>query len=86
MTILKMLIYFLVGATEWSLATIRTWHISKGNAGTVAIIVLIEESLLAGITAYIVNNPKEWYLLFVGVLGGSLGSFVSLKLFKRRQK
>jgi O-antigen/teichoic acid export membrane protein len=79
MTVLKLLLYFLAGAGEWSLATFRGWYIAKGKAGRVAIIVFIEELFMVGGTAYVVNNPDEWFLLLSGALGGAIGSYFSLR-------
>jgi hypothetical protein len=80
MAIVKLLLYFLAGLSQWSAATLRTWFIAKDKPTTVGIIVFIEELLLVGVTAYVINNPKEWWLLLSGAFGGAIGSFFCLKL------
>ena len=86
MTILGALFYFLAGAAEWSIATLRTWHVAKGHTIKVMIIVFCEEILLVGVTAYIINNPRRWWLLLFAAIGGSLGAGLCLKLSKRRKE
>ena len=80
MVIVKILLYFLAGLLQWSAATLRTWFIAKDRPKVVAIVVFIEELLLVGVTAYVINNPKEWWLLLSGAFGGSIGSYACLKL------
>jgi len=86
MVIVKILIYFLAGLSQWSAATLRTWFIAKDKSKTVAIVVFIEEILLVGVTAYIINNPKQWWLLLSGAFGGAIGSYLCLKLKNGRHK
>ena len=86
MTIVKLLIYFLAGCSQWSAATLRTWFIAKDRPKAVAIVVFIEEILLVGVTAYVINNPKQWYLLLSGAFGGSIGSYLCLKFKNGRRK
>ena len=80
MPIVKLLLYFLAGAAQWGAATLRTWFIAKNKPKIVAIVVFIEEILLVGVTAYVINNPKQWWLLLSGAFGGAIGSYVCLKI------
>jgi hypothetical protein len=86
MAVLTALFYFFAGAAEWSIATLRTWHVARGHTIKVMIIVFFEEVLLVGVTAYIINNPKQWYLLLFAAVGGSLGAGICLKLSKGRRE
>jgi len=89
MAIVKLLLYFLAGLAQWSAATLRTWYIAKDRPKVVAIVVFVEEILLVGVTAYVINNPKQWWLLLSGAFGGAVGSYICLKYkdkFQRRKK
>jgi uncharacterized protein YebE (UPF0316 family) len=86
MTILMLVAYFVAGFCQWSVATFRTWFIAKDRPKLVAVVVFIEEILLVGVTAYVVNNPKKWWLLFSGALGGAIGSYVCMKLKDHKRK
>jgi hypothetical protein len=79
-TWVKLLLYFLAGAAQWGAATLRTWFVAQDKPKIVSVVVFIEEILLVGVTAYVINNPKEWFLLLSGALGGAMGSYFCLKL------
>jgi hypothetical protein len=86
--LIKVLLYFVSGFAQWSVATLRTWYIAKENTKLVIIVVFIEAILLVGVTAYIINNPKQWWLLFSEALGGAIGAGVCMqwKIRKRRKE
>ena len=86
MTIVKLLLYFVAGFAQWSAATLRTWFIAKGKTVTTMYVVFIEELLLVGVSAYVINHPKEWWLLLSGAFGGAIGSGICLYFSKRRKK
>ena len=86
MLALMLLAYFVAGFLQWSVATFRTWFIAKDKPKLVAIVVFIEEILLVGVTAYVINNPKEWFLLLSGAFGGAIGSYVCMKLKDKKRK
>jgi len=86
MTIVKLLLYFVAGLLQWSAATLRTWFIANGKIAKTMYVVFVEELLLVGVSAYVINHPKEWFLLLSGALGGAIGSGICLTLSMRRKK
>jgi len=86
MTILKILAYFVAGFLEWGIATFRTWYVSRGKTKAVMLIVFCEELLLVGVTAFVINNPQQWWLLLFAAFGGALGAGLCLNISKGRKK
>jgi uncharacterized protein YebE (UPF0316 family) len=80
MTTLKILAYFVAGFCQWSLATLRTWYIAKDKPKMVAVVVFVEEIVTVFVVAYVILNPKQWWLLLSGAFGGAIGSYVCLRI------
>ena len=76
------LMYFLMGFTEWYLCSVRTWAIASRKAVKASLLALIEEALGAFVFVYVIFNRDQWWLLAFGVLGGAVGVYIGVRRSK----
>ena len=80
-TILQILLYLGIGFVEMFIITARTSLISRGKKVAASSVVFVETILYFIILNQIITNiGTNWHVFIAYAAGGSLGTFVNLKL------
>jgi hypothetical protein len=83
--LLTILLYAVVGGSEWAMASRRSLACARGEANLLATLVFIENIVsLWVLSNFIVTN--DWGIAISYALGGSLGSWIVIRMNNKETK